>query len=165
MKLPGATVASGTIVLAIGAAGLIRGVVPQSADASSAPLVVSGAYVRPPVPPTELAAAYFTVTNTTGTDDTLIGITTSAGAEATLHQVDADGVMTAAADGAVVPAHGRLVLSVGQAHVMIVELTGRLESGEKVPIDLRFQHSPRIEVMAKVIPFGQPTTSVLGGSQ
>lgn len=43
-----------------------------AAAAGVAAIVVSDAYVRPPVPPTDAAAAYFTVRNTTGEPDRLV---------------------------------------------------------------------------------------------
>ena len=60
MRMPWPAAVAGVAVAAVGAAGLIRGAVPQSAPApastSSNPIVVANAYVRPPVPPTRNAA-------------------------------------------------------------------------------------------------------------
>jgi copper(I)-binding protein len=167
MRLPWPAVLGGTLVVALGAAGLVRAAMPQSVaagnDAPSAagPIVVTDAYVRAPVPPTQIAAAYFTVYNTTGTDDRLVSVETGAGATAELHTVAPDGSMSAAANGAVIPAHGTLVLSTGKAHVMIEQLFGPLTPGQTVNIELDFQLAGSINVVAPVIAVGAPAP---GGS-
>jgi len=157
MKLswPGVTV--GVLIAAVGTAGLIRGASPQATatagDTGAAPIVVSDAFVRPPVPPTQLAAAYFTVYNTTDQDDTLLSVVTGAGATAELHK-EVNGVMTAISGGVVVPAHGSLVLSVGKGHVMIGDLFGPLKAGQIVNIELTFANAGPVDVAAPVRPFG-----------
>ncbi|SHH30854.1 hypothetical protein SAMN05443575_3676 [Jatrophihabitans endophyticus] len=160
MRLPWPALAGGTLVLAVGAAGLVRGAVPQSAAADSGPadvdpITVTGAYVRPPVPPTKLAAAYFAVRNNTGTPDELTDVTTGAGADATLHTLDSSGAMSATGT-AVIPAHGRLVLSPGKGHLMIGKLFGTLRGGDEVNISLQFQSAGSVDVVARVIPYDQP---------
>jgi hypothetical protein len=155
-------VAAGAVVAALGAAGLIRGAVPQSlasnsgAPSTAGPIVVTNAYVRPPVPPTKTAAAYFTVYNTTGTPDRLLDVVTGAGATAVLHTTDSKGNMVAAPNGAVIPAHGTLVLSTGKGHVMIGQLFGTLKAGETVDLALDFQRAGTINVVANVIAVGAP---------
>jgi copper(I)-binding protein len=158
MRLPWPAVVGGTAVAALGAAGLIRGAMPQTAPSSTpsgvAPIVVTGAFVRVPVPPTEIAAAYFTVRNTTSTADRLVGVQTGAGATAVLHTVNADGSMSAS-PSAVIPPHGSLVLTTGKAHVMIEQLFGKLVAGQTVNIELDFQNAGEIDLVAPVIGIGQ----------
>lgn len=147
--------AGGLLVLA-GAAGLVRGsgslAVASGPAIGAAPIVVTNAYVRPPVPPTDVAAAYFTAYNTTDRDDRLIGVATGAGATSVLHTAG----MTADADGAVIPAHGSLVLSTGHGHVMIEQLFGKLLPGQTVNLDLTFENAGSISVTAQVIAPGAP---------
>ena len=86
MKRPPASAFVAAAIAAVGFAGLIRGAVPQAVGgglggAATDPIVVSGAYVREPASP-DVAAAYFTVYNTTGTDDTLTSVATGAGQSA-----------------------------------------------------------------------------------
>jgi copper(I)-binding protein len=141
-------------VAVAGAAGLIRAAAPQSSGAapSAAPIVITGAYVRPPVAPTDAAAAYFTITNTTGRADRLVSVTSGAGAAAMLHTSG----MRMNMSGAVVPAHGRLVLSTGKGHVMVEHLFGTLRPGENVNFDLSFADAGTISVTAPVIALGAP---------
>lgn len=154
-----AGVVVGVVLAAVGAAGMIRASIPQSIATTGStgadPIVVSGAYVRPPAPPTQLAAAYFTVYNTTGVDDRLTSVTTGAGATAVLHTL-IGGVMTAVSGGVTIPAHGSLVLSTGTGHVMISDLFGPLKPGQSVNLDLTFQNAGQITVTAPVIAFGAP---------
>jgi copper(I)-binding protein len=160
-------VVGGFVVAALGAAGLIRGAVSLASDSgtvsAAGPIVVTNAYVRAPVPPTKTAAAYFTVTNTTGTDDRLLGVVTGAGATAVLHTVAAGGSMHAVAS-AVIPAHGSLVLSTGKGHVMIGGLFGTLEAGQTVDLELDFANAGPIDVVAPVLAPGSPVPSTHSGA-
>jgi copper(I)-binding protein len=157
MKLSWPGMAVGLLIAAVGTAGLVRGATGQATasagDTGAAPIVVADAFVRPPVPPTQLAAAYFTVYNTTNQDDTLLSVVTGAGATAELHK-EVNGVMTAISGGVVVPAHGSLVLSVGKGHVMIGDLFGPLKAGQIVNIELTFANAGPVDVAAPVRPFG-----------
>jgi copper(I)-binding protein len=159
MRLPWPAVVGGSLVLVLGAAGLIRGAMPQSAAGGVGPsagaVTVTGAYVRAPVPPTQTAAAYFTVYNTTAHDDRLLRVVTGAGSTAVLHS-DVGGRMVVSGTGAVIPAHGSLVLSTGKGHVMIEHLFGTLTAGQDVNIELDFQTAGSIDVVAPVLAVGAP---------
>jgi|KBSSwiStaDraftv2_1062776.scaffolds.fasta_scaffold199134_3 copper(I)-binding protein len=143
-----AAVLAGLLAVALGVAALVRGALPESTPAgpSGDPIVVTDAWVQAPVPPTKSAAGYFTVTNNTDADVHLVSVSTSAGATSTLHT---DG-MTALSDGAVIPAHGRLVLSTGQGHLMIENLFGDLEAGQRVTMQFTFTGHDPITVTANV---------------
>lgn len=163
MRLPLPAVAGGVLLMLLGGAGLVRAAVPQSAAGSgtattAASIVVTNAFVRPPLPPNDTAAAYFTVYNTTTRPDMLDSVSTGAGATAVLHAL-VNGVMTVVANGVVVPAHGSLVLSVGGDHVMIGQLYGPLLAGQSVNLDLTFANAGAITVTAPVVPLGQPIPS------
>lgn len=159
MRIPWPAALAGTLLAAVGVAGLIRGAMPPAAatagSSASAPIVVSNAYVRQPAPPTDSAAAYFTVYNTTAKADTLTEVTSGAGATSVLHAT-VDGKMTAAANGVVIPAHGSLVLSTGEGHVMIEQLFGTLRPGQSVNLELIFANAGPIDVTAPVIALGAP---------
>jgi copper(I)-binding protein len=73
-----------------------------------------------------------------------------------LHRVNADGSMSASPSGALVPAHGTLVLTTGKAHVMIEHLFGKLKAGQTVNIELNFVNAGSIDIVAPVIGIGQP---------
>lgn len=150
--------AAGLVALA-GLAGLIRGAVPQTAahphagGAATEPIVVSGAYVREPASP-DVAAAYFTVYNTTGTDDTLVSVASGAGEDAVLHS-EVNGSMTAAGELRI-PAHSSVTLAPGKSHVMIEHLVGPLKPGQTVNLELEFARAGTVIVTAPVIGVNAP---------
>jgi len=150
---PSAFVAAAVAV--VGFAGLIRGAVPQAVSgglggAATDPIVVSGAYVREPASP-DVAAAYFTVYNTTGTDDTLISVASGAGESAALMTEDAGGGMQESAAGLRIPAHSSVTLKPGKGHVMIEHLVGTLRPGQYVNLELDFANAGPVNVSAPVI--------------
>ena len=165
MRIPWPALLGATLVAAVGAAGLIRGAVPVASaggDSDAPPIVVTNAYVREPAPPTDAAAAYFTVYNTTARADRLTSVYSGAGATSVLHTI-VNGTMTAAGNGAVIPARGSLVLSTGKGHVMIEQLFGKLVPGQSVNLELVFANAGPIDITAPVIALGAPapgTTSV-----
>lgn len=146
---------AGLLAILLGAAGLIRGAVPLAVPtggggtSSSPPIVVSDAWIAAPVPPTQAAAGYFTVYNTTAKPETLIAVTTGAGASNVLHTY-VKGVMTVAPNGVTIPAHGKLALAVGQGHVMITQLFGTLKAGQTISMTLTFPDLPPVNVQAEV---------------
>jgi periplasmic copper chaperone A len=160
MRVSWTSVAGGSLVLALGVAGLVRGAMPQSTGASAptvsaaGPIAVTNAYIVAPVPPTEIAAAYFTVYNTTAVPDKLVSVVSGAGALSVLHVETSNGNMVMAEDGLTIPAHGSLVLRVGQDHVMIEKLYGQVKPGQTVDLDLQFQNAGSIDVVAPVIKVG-----------
>lgn len=163
MRLPWPAVVGGTAAIVLGAAGLIRAAVPQSSavPVASGPgqVTVADAYVRAPLPPGKVAAAYFTVYNTTSRPDRVVGVLTGAGEAAVLHD-EVNGRMVALANGAAVPAHGKLVLRAGGKHVMIEHLFDKLVAGQTVNIEVDFAHAASVDVVAPVIPYGAaPPTS------
>ena len=155
------------VVAVAGVAGLARGATPQSTSAGggttgSPPIVVTGAYVPQPASP-DVAAAYFTVYNTTAVADTLVSAASGAGEEATLH-LETNGSMTDTPNGIVIPAHGTVAFKPTTGHVMIEKLFGTLLPGETVDLDLTFANAGQVVVEAKVIgiydtpPTGAATT-------
>ena len=144
-----------------GLAGLIRGAVPLAAAGSGGaetdPIVVSGAYVREPASP-DVAAAYFTVYNTTGADDTLTKVSTGAGADAELHANDS---MTVTLGGLRIPAHSSVTLSPGKGHVMIERIYGTLNPGQTVDLELDFAKAGPVIVSAPVIAIRAPAPTAV----
>lgn len=166
MRIPLPVVISAALVLAVGAAGVVRGAQPLPAgnvSAPSMPIVVSDAYVRAPAPPTDAAAAYFTVYNTGSTPDRLQTVLSGAGAETVLH-VQTPAGMEVSAAGPVIPAHGSLVFKTGGGHVMIEGLYGTLKAGQQVSLELQFQNAGIVNVTAPVIALGAPAPTTGGHS-
>ena len=160
MRIPWPGVAAGVVVAALGTSGLVRGAMPQSSGAGSGPssanpIVVTGAFVRPPLPPSKNAAVYFTVYNTTAKPDRLQAVSAAIGTDAVLHTAG----MAADPNGVVIPAKGHLTLSVGHGHVMIEGVAVRLRAGQQVNLELDFENAGPVDVSAPVVPLGSPTPS------
>jgi copper(I)-binding protein len=154
---PVAAFAAG-IVAVLGLAGLIRGAVPQVAvsagGAATDPIVISGAYVREPASP-DVAAAYFTIYNTTGTAERLISVESGAGEDTVLHAED-NGSMAVTPGGLGIAAHSSVTLSPGNGHVMIEHLLGPLRPGQYVNLQLLFANAGPVNVSAPVIALTAP---------
>ena len=159
MRLPWPAVTGGLLAVVVGVAGLVRAAMPEPVSAPASPsgpgaVTVVNGYVYAPIPPhTDVAAAYFTVYNTTDRPDRIVSVLSGAGATAMLH-TDVGGHMQAMAHGAVVPAHGKLVLAPGGVHVMIEHLFGKLAVGQEVNLEVDFASAGAEDVAAKVIPYG-----------
>ena len=150
----------GAVVVALaGAAALARGAMPQSgaaggATAGSAPIVISGAYVRQPASP-ELAAVYLTIYNTTSRPDTLTSVTSGSGESSSVH-TEVNSSMVENTSGLVIPAHGSVVLKPTTGHIMIQKLYGTLKAGQTVNLELDFANAGPVLVTAPVIGIYDP---------
>jgi hypothetical protein len=149
LPLKAGALAAPVAVLAAGAALLVWS--GGDAEARAAKLTVSDAYVREPANPAE-AAAYFTIANTGGADDSLTAVTASTG-HASLHTTN--GAKMVALTSAPVPAHGSLDFSPGGNHVMIDD-PGPLKPGTSVRLTFAFAASTPITVTAPVIGITDP---------
>jgi copper(I)-binding protein len=112
-------------------------------------LKVSGAYVPRPASP-DVAAAYFTVTDSGGAGDDLIGVTADVSAQTMMHQ--STGLTMRMVDQVPVPAHGRVTFAPGGYHVMLEHPDRPLRQGDHVRLTLRFRRSAAITVDAPVEP-------------
>ena len=159
MRRPPVLVAVAGVVAVVGLAGLIRGAVPlasaggggTAATPGAAPIVVTNAYVREPASP-DVAAAYFTISNTTDTDDSLISVQSGAGKSTALYNSS----MAEMTGGLRIPAHSSVTLSPGDGHVMIHDLLGPLQPGQTVNLQLTFAHNIPLIVEAPVIAINAP---------
>jgi copper(I)-binding protein len=152
---PLSLLAAAAVVL-VGFAGLVRGALPQTVSratgsvAQSAPIVISGAYVREPANGIN-AAAYFTIYNTTGVADSLVSVASGAGSQTSLHTEDAGGDMQMNTGGLTIPAHGSYSLVPGKGHMMIEKLYGPVRAGQSVNLELTFAQAGEVLVTAPVI--------------
>jgi periplasmic copper chaperone A len=140
--LTGAVAGGAAVALAAGA-GLILTSWSSAANAtaragSPAKLMVSGGYIPQPLL-TDMAAAYFTVTNSGGTAAQLTAVTTPLAAHVTLHTTTGTTMRQVAS--LTVPAGGKLALGTGADHLMLEDLTRRPPVGDKVTLTLHFAHA------------------------
>jgi copper(I)-binding protein len=111
---------------------------------------VTGAYIPQPVT-ADMAAGYFTVTNTGRQPDELTGVTSDIASSVTMHRTTAANAMEPVKKFAV-PAGGSLVLRTGGNHLMLMGLKKKPTAGETVTLHLRFAESEPITVHVPVRP-------------
>ncbi|MDX3076433.1 copper chaperone PCu(A)C [Streptomyces sp. NPDC088354] len=114
-------------------------------------LRVSGAYIPQPAL-ADMAAGYFTVTNTGDRDARLTSVTSDLAGEVTLHSTAGNAMRRVTSF--TVPAGGRLVLGLGGNHLMLMKLTHKPVAGEEVSVELRFDDADPIDVRVPVKPAG-----------
>jgi copper(I)-binding protein len=114
-------------------------------------LKVSGAYIPQPAL-ADMAAGYFTVTNTGGADATLTSVTSGFAADITMHTTKNSSMHEVGSF--TVPAGGKLVLGLGGNHLMLMNLKHKPLAGEKVPLQLHFRGADAINVQVPVEPAG-----------
>ncbi|MCW7941994.1 lipoprotein [Streptomyces hygroscopicus] len=116
----------------------------SSAGSSSAKpaLRITSAYMPAPVT-SDMAAGFFTVTNSGGAD-TLTSVTSALAGDVTLHSTKG-GAMEEEKSFAV-PADGTLDFASGGNHLMFEKLTHKPKQGEKVAVQLHFAKSGTVTV-------------------
>ncbi|MGW1157607.1 copper chaperone PCu(A)C [Streptomyces sp. NPDC002513] len=131
-------------IAALTAAGLVlAGCGGSGGTSSAAPeLKITGAYMPAPVT-SDMAAGFFTVTNSGGAD-TLTSVTSSLAGDVTLHSTK-DGTMEEETSFAV-PADGRLDFASGGNHLMFEHLSRKPKQGDTVPVQLHFAKSGTVTV-------------------
>lgn len=115
-----------------------------SPSAPPAELQLSESWARETVAGQTSTAAFLTIENSGGTADSLVEVTASAPATASLHSTTyADGVarMRPLDEGLEIPPGKTVVLRPGGPHIMVENLAEQLEAGETLQMRLRFLRS------------------------
>ena len=113
----------------------------SACSSSSGVLTVQDAWARPAVVG-ENAAAYFTIENGTGSNDSLLSISSDIAAAAELHMsmTHDNGVMSMEMQDAVqIPARDQVEFKPGGLHVMLVDINRDLSIGDTISLTLHFQ--------------------------
>ena len=140
---------AGVLGIALAACGSTAPAAKASA-ASPAKISVSGAYVPLSATP-DMAVAYFDISNTGGSDDRLLDVT-SPDAQSAEMDLSTATSMTAISGGVDVPAHATTAFARDGKHVMLMDLSPAPKLGGRVELRLTFQHSGTITVQATVQP-------------
>jgi len=131
-------------------AALILSLPAQAGDT----LMIHDPYARASSPMAKAGAAFMVIVNPTGTDDRLVSVTTDAAARAELHThvQEENGVMrmTEIEGGIPIPAGGETRLERGGLHVMLMGLTGPLETGDSIGLTLTFETAGEITIPVPV---------------
>jgi copper(I)-binding protein len=128
---------------------------PGTTAVVSVGITASGAWARTSPVVAEAGAAYMTLTNTSDTDDELVGASVPAtvAARAEVHESSmGEGGMMAMnrVDSVALPAGATLELAPGGYHIMLLQLAEPLAAGTEIPITLTFAQSGDVKVIAEV---------------
>jgi len=109
-----------------------------AATQAQAPLTVSGAWVREPVPGRPQTAAYAVVENSGAADLQIVSASTDAAGAVELHEMVRSGDMMkmAPVKSITVPAKGKVELKPGGLHIMLFQLKKPLKEGDTVDLTL-----------------------------
>ncbi len=119
---------------------------------TGSPIQISDAWVRASLGANPNTAVYFTVYNTGGDDDSLIGVTSRAARTAELHATVFDGGMMRmqSVRAIPVPSGGSQSLAPGGLHLMLLGVVGVLSEGDVVPLTLEFEKAGSVDVLIPV---------------
>lgn len=112
-------------------------------------------WARATAPQQQVGGAYVTLTSPA--DDRLLGASSPIAGKVEVHEMRMDGAvmqMRELPDGLALPAGQAVRLAPGGRHIMLVDLRRPLKAGESVPVQLRFQHAPPLDLQFQVGPPG-----------
>ncbi len=133
--------------------GAIAGCSIGATPSPAGTLTIADPWVRITGGQDQPAAAYLSIVNTGGTADALLSASSPGAANVELHEtaMASDGMMgmhpIARLD---VPAGGSVALAPGGYHLMVNGLTTALKAGDRLELDLVFDHAGRVVVQAEV---------------
>lgn len=147
-------IARGTLAFLLGTIALLVGTGCLGAEGgaeagSSSRITVADAYV--PQPAGDVAAAYMTITNDGGGNDTLLGVRTEA---SRIAEMEGPTVSMRAVESLEIPAGEVVALEPGRFHVMLIEPTAPLEVGDQILLVVTFEEAGDVEVLAEVVASG-----------
>jgi hypothetical protein len=123
-----------------------------AAPSSAAGPTVTGAWAHPAAHG-GISAAYFTLTNPTGSADALVSATSQVAGTTEIHQTTVDEAGVAAmkpVDRIELEPGDTVEFKPGGYHVMLIDLSADLTTGDTVELDLVFEHAGRVVVEAEV---------------
>jgi hypothetical protein len=123
-------------------------------DVRAGTIVVSEGWTRPTAAGMSMGVAYFLVRNDGAADDAIVSASSPAAARVEMHQTTlADGMARMRPLKKIaVPAKGRVAVSPGGIHLMLVDLAKPLTAGTRVPLILQFRNAGRVEIRLAVEP-------------
>lgn len=116
-------------------------------------LEVSNAWIREVPPGIETTALYLDIKNNGKESDVLLSVESDIAGSVEIHRtsVNKDGISYMEKLGSVkIPASGSVSLEPGGIHIMLIGLTQKIKSGDKVDIVMVFEKSGRKKVSASV---------------
>ena len=138
--------------LCAGLALALAGLGPAAAAAEETNLSVSGAWISPPPPGVEVAAAYLELHNRSAGAATLVQVTSPRCKSVEFHRsVVRNGVASMSRqDSVTIPAGADLNLIPGDYHLMLFRPSPPLQPGESVPLTFEFSDGTVLNAAAMV---------------
>lgn len=130
--------------------GAILAPVPAIAAKGEAPkaqaakaIAVESPWVREAPPGARVVGAYMTLVNDSDRADRLLSVKSPLAGEIEIHRMTIkNGMMDMEAiPFLTIPAHGEVKLQPGGAHLMIYGMKRELKEGDRLPLELKFEHS------------------------
>ena len=120
--------------------------------AAQAPMSMSGAWVREPVPGRPNTAAYVVVENPGATDLLIVSASSDVSSKVELHEMVRSGDMMkmSPVKSITVPAKGKVELKPGGLHIMLFELKKPLKEGDTVELTLTTDKGATVKASAAV---------------
>jgi hypothetical protein len=121
---------------------------------------VSGAFLRASVKGARSAGAYLVIDNAGTEADRLVGVSSAAAPDISIHEMQLEGdmmKMSALSDGLVVPAGGHVALEPKGYHLMLTGMPKPFVAGECVEMVLHFERAGDLQVMFNVGAIAQQT--------
>jgi copper(I)-binding protein len=114
---------------------------------AAAPVTITAAWARATPPGVSTAAVYCTVRND-GDADRLLGASSPAARQVTLHAEEEEHGMQHMRQlaGIEVPAHGSVELAPGRMHLMLVGIAAPLAAGATINVTLRFEKAGEVTI-------------------
>jgi len=131
---------------------LLAAALPATAVLAAPPdarsIVVSDAWTRPTAAGMPMGVAYFVVHNQCKKADAIVAATTPAAAHVEFHRTTLDGgVARMRPLGEIpVPAQGKVEVTPGGIHLMLVDLVAPLTAGARVPLVLELRDAGKVRV-------------------
>jgi copper(I)-binding protein len=139
------------LILALG----LLAPVAMHAAAQPAAVHAEQPWARATAPRQTVGGVYVTLTSPV--DDRLLGASSPVAGHAEVHEMTMDGnvmKMRELADGLKLPAGQAVALTPGGLHMMLVGLRQPLVAGQVIPVQLRFEHAPPLDLQVRVAPVG-----------
>ena len=127
----------------------------QPAPTEPDPIRAEQPWARATAPSQTVGGAYVTLTSRA--DDRLLGAASPVAGHVELHEMRMDGPvmrMRELPQGLPLPADTAVALAPGGYHIMLMDLKQPLVAGQTIPVTLRFQNAPPLEIALRVAPVG-----------
>lgn len=131
---------------------LMLGMVALNASADGGDIKISDPWVLAAPPNVKTLAAYMEVKNSGGNPRVLIGVSSPAFAQVSVHRTVMHGNMVHMEHlkELTIPPQGSVALKPGGLHLMLMDAKKPLQVGDEVPMTLTFQSGEKVEVKAIV---------------